>query len=81
MNEVIRGEYKFVRTAADTVHVYHWCEYRIPIARRNTTGWLSCSEGWYLRADGKWHETRRCGYDPDRIVDSIEDIYAAYPAA
>lgn len=66
-------EYKFVTPYKNRIYVYH-----------NTTldglnnVWLCCTEGWILKEDGKWHETISCGWKPDRIVATVEDIFDCY---
>ena len=49
-----------------------------PLQGRRVSGWLSCSEGWHLRDDGRWHETVNCGWLPGRIADTVEDIINLY---
>lgn len=70
-------KYKFTMPSRAQVLVYHYTEYKSPFGKP-TEDWLCCTEGWYLRDDGKWHETVRCGFSPDRVVDTINDIFDVY---
>lgn len=70
-------DYSFVMQPTGTVMVYHHTEYKIPVRGVSTKSWLSCSEGWRLK-DGKWHERIRCGWAPDRVVDTLEDVFECY---
>lgn len=70
-------DYKFVTPYQGVIYVYHNTSYKSPHGRP-ATGWLCCTEGWRLREDGKWHETISCGWKPDRVVDTVEDIFKCY---
>lgn len=71
-------DYKFVMPFHGAIFVYHKTEHKTPLHGRIVTDWLCCTEGWHLKADGKWHETIYCGWKPDRVVDTIEDIFNLY---
>ena len=70
--------YKFVTPYHGVVYVYHKTTFNSPLCGNETAGWLCCTEGWSLREDNKWHETVSCGWKPDRVVDTIEDIFNYY---
>lgn len=71
-NKVGLENYKFVTPYENVIYVYH----KTLLNEENV--WLCCTEGWSLKSDGKWHETISCGWKPDRIANSIEDIFNFY---
>lgn len=65
--------YKFVTPYKGAIYVY----------RKTTLDgirsiWLCCTEGWKLKPEGKWHETISCVWKPDRIADTVDDIFDFY---
>lgn len=69
--------FKFVELYG-IIYVYHFTLFRTPLSGREVKGWLCCTEGWKLKSDGKYHETIRCGFMPDRVVDTMADIFDYY---
>lgn len=65
--------YKFVTPYEGAIYVYN---------KTTLDGirpiWLCCTEGWRLKNDGKWHESISCGWKPDRIANTVEDIFNFY---
>ena len=72
--EILKGDYKFV-VKSNMVMVYHYTTYKTPSHGKL---WLSCSEGWVLCNDGKYHEIINCGWKQGRIAETLEDIYNCY---
>ena len=70
-------DFEFVQQTTGTILVYHHTEYKTPLRSVPTKIWLCCSEGWRLK-NGKWHETIQCGWKPDRVVDTLEDVFNCY---
>ena len=71
-------DYKFIMPYEGTIFVYHNVVHKMPLYGRTAKDWLCCTEGWHLKSDGKWHETIHCGWKPDRVVDTMEDIFNHY---
>ena len=70
--------YKFVVPSPGTIYVYKNSNYRSPLNGLSSEDWLCCTEGWHRKEDGVWHETVHCGWKPDRIAKTIEDIFDHY---
>lgn len=69
--------FKFVSPYEGVIYVYHNIKYSSPSGHKSKV-WLCCTEGWRLKEDNKWHETINCGWKPDRIVDTVDDIINCY---
>lgn len=65
--------YKFFTPYEKSIYVYHYTT-----LDGFSKVWLCCTEGWELKDDGKWHEPISCGWKPDRIADTVEDIFNFY---
>lgn len=76
VNKVGLEDYKFV-IQYGRLWVYHNVEHKTPHGEK-TKGWLSCSEGWDKRPDGKWYETVQCGWGKSRVAETMEDIFDYY---
>ena len=68
--------YKFVSPFPDRIFVYRKTTYTL--RNKQFNDWLCCTEGWKLKNDNKWHETISCGWKPDRIADTLEELFAYY---
>ena len=69
---------KFVSPFPNTIYVYYRTTFDSPLSKKQITDWLCCTEGWKLKDDGKWHETVSCGWKPDRIADTLEELFNYY---